>query len=382
MTACGQTDSSQLRVAIAAPFPPPSGGMSVQAMKLCSRLTAEGFAVDAVPTNPQLPRYAGFLGSYPGARTLVREVQYLFSLFRCVCRCAIIHHLSASGIYFFLHSAPLLVLGRLWKRRLILNYRGGRAADFLSSWSWIVVPLMHLADRVAVPSEFLQRIFKRHSIESCILPNIADLELFPFRQSMEFAPRLLATRNLEPMYNVECALRAFRIVQNRFPHATLGIAGAGSEAKRLAGLVDEWRLLGVTFYGAVPHEKLPALYDQHDVYVNSSDVDNFPGALVEAACSGLVIVSTRAGGISDMIRDRESGLLVDLNDHEGLATAVLACLNDQDLARGLTRAARHWAEQFCWPKIFPRLMDCYGLSPALDSSLGQERAPIQQSSYI
>jgi glycosyltransferase involved in cell wall biosynthesis len=169
------------------------------------------------------------------------------------------------------------------------------------------------------------------------------------------------------MYNVECILRAFRIVRGKFPQAILGIAGAGSEESRLRERVREWQLKGVRFYGTVPHRQLPALYAEHDIFVNASNVDNFPGALLEAACSGLPIVTTRAGGIPDMIRDHETGLLVNLNDHEALANGVLECLEEQDLARNLARRARTWVEQFAWANIFPKLMECYGLPPAVGS---------------
>jgi len=243
----------------------------------------------------------------------------------------------------------------------VLNYRGGKAEDFLRSWSWAALPLMHCAGQVVVPSEFLRRVFQKFGIDSSLLPNIADTELFPFVERTQLSPRLFVSRNLEPMYDVECVLRAFRIIQETFPLATLGIAGDGSEAPKLRSLVREWSLRGVSFYGAVPYRELPSLYKQHDIYVNASRVDNFPGALVEAACDGLPIVSTRAGGIPEMIRHRENGLLVEIGDDHALAGGVLELLHRQDFARQLALTARAWAEQFSWHNVFPELLRCYGL---------------------
>jgi glycosyltransferase involved in cell wall biosynthesis len=119
-------------------------------------------------------------------------------------------------------------------------------------------------------------------------------------------------------------------------------------------------LPGVTFHGAVPNAALPALYNENDIFINASNVDNFPGALVEAACAGLPIVTTKAGGIPDMIEDHKTGLLVELNDADGLATAVMECVENPVAARAMTRTARAWAEQFAWEKIFPQLLACYG----------------------
>lgn len=364
--------SAAPKVWIVAPSAPPFGGMSVQAEKLMTRLVSEGIAAEVIPTNPIFPRPLRLLERIPVIRTILREMMYLISLLRIVRHPGVVHHFSASYLFFFLHSGPLLLLGRLGRTKIVLNYRGGQAAVFLRNWSWLALPLLRGADRIVVPSEFLQRVFQDFGFASTILPNLADTEMFPFVAREQFSSRLFVSRNLEPMYDMECVLRAFQAVRRKVPQAVLGIAGDGSEADRLRSLVREWGLRGVCFYGAVPHQELPALYQQHDIYLNASRVDNFPGALVEAACAGLPIVTTRAGGIPEMIRHRENGLLCDVGDAEALANCVLEILERQDFARQLARNARSWAEQFSWRKVFPRLMQCYGLDaepmiPALAS---------------
>jgi len=349
-------------VSIVAPFPPPYGGMSLQAEKLVSLLQKEGIAVRVVATNPCPPRLLGWVQRIAGVRTLLREVQYLFALIRTLPACDIVHHFSASGLFFFAHTVPVLVLGSWFKKRVILNYRGGNAAHFLGDWSWCVVPLMRLATSVCVPSEFLQQVFSKWALHPTLLPNIADTERFAWHERRQFAPTLLVTRHLEPMYNTECALRAFRSVKEAFPDAILSVAGDGSDAARLRALVSEWKLSGVRFLGAVAADRLPALYASHDIYINSSNVDNFPGALVEAACSGLPIVTTEAGGIPWMIRDHHNGVLVKLGDHEALAAGVMKILWHPDLGRRLARNAQNWAEQFSWRNVLPVLLEFYEAS--------------------
>src|SRR4029077_5806874 len=98
--------------------------------------------------------------------------------------------LSASYLFFFLHSAPLLVLCKWSRNKLVVNYRGGKAAKFMKSWSWLAAPLLRAADQVAVPSEYLQRVFRTYGVPCAVLPNIADTELFPFKERGHFSPRL------------------------------------------------------------------------------------------------------------------------------------------------------------------------------------------------
>ena len=350
------------KVWIVAPVPPPYGGMSLQAEKLAQKLAGEGFSVKVLPTNPLPPPGLRLLGRIPVVRTAVREIQYLCSLKAIRRGNGVVHHLSASDLFFFLHSAPLLLLVKAFKRRLVLNYRGGKADRFLRSWSWAVVPLLRAADEVAVPSGYLQRVFSSHGVRCSVLPNIADTDLFPFRERKQIGPRLFVSRHLEPMYDTECVLRAFRRVQRSVPEATLGIAGDGTEKDRLETLVRDWGLSGVNFYGAVPYVGLPALYAQHDIYLNGSRVDNFPGALVEAACAGLPIVSTRAGGIPDMIEHGKNGLLAEVGDDQALADNVLNLLRRPEFAYELARTARTWAEQFSWRRILPQLLRADGIS--------------------
>jgi glycosyltransferase involved in cell wall biosynthesis len=180
------------------------------------------------------------------------------------------------------------------------------------------------------------------------------------------------------MYNTECLLRAFRIIKARFPEATVSVAGDGSEAMRLRDLVSQWKLDGVKFLGPIGHDELPALYASHDIYVNSSNVDNFPGALVEAACCGLPIVTTGAGGIPSMIKHRENGIVVDLNDDMALAAGVSEIIEHPELGHSLARQARKWAEQFSWKEVFPRLLACYGsIATNIETSVPEAQALIQ-----
>jgi hypothetical protein len=198
--------------------------MSVQAEKLRKGLVSEGIAAEMISTNAPFPPPLKKLERIPVLRTIIRETLYLISLARIIRNPGAVHHFSASYLFFFLHSAPLLLLGRWCPMKIVLNYRGGQAADFLQKWSWAALPLLRRADQIVVPSEFLQRVFQRFGLASTVLPNLADIELFPFVEREQFSPRLLVSRSLEPMYDIECVLRAFQLIQRKVPHSMLGIA--------------------------------------------------------------------------------------------------------------------------------------------------------------
>jgi glycosyltransferase involved in cell wall biosynthesis len=328
--------------------------MSIQAQKLAALLKRE--CIDVLTINAV--ENCGVTKHLPGVRTFVRELRYLGRVLANARRCDAIHHFVASGLYFFLFSAPAILIARLCRSTIVLNYRGGNADQFLSKWGFVAVPIMRLADFTVVPSSFLNKVLRSHGIDSRLLPNIADIQAFQFRARTKLAPRLLVTRNLEPMYNVECVLRAFERIQQRFSASVLGIAGTGREEIRLKQLARQLRL-NVKFYGAVSPDDMPELYDRFDIWLNASNVDNFPGALVEAACCGLPIVTTAAGGIPDMIQNGSTGLLVPLNDDRALAEAAISLLEHPEIAARLAERAHQWAQQFGWETIFPTLLKYY-----------------------
>jgi glycosyltransferase involved in cell wall biosynthesis len=348
-----------LKVCLIAPVPPPYGGMSVQAALLADRLRGEGADVQVLATNPGLPTGCAWLEVVPGVRTLLREILFCVRLLPAVRRADVVHHLAASHLYFVLHSAPAILACRLSGTRIVLNYRGGDAPTFLRRYRRLLVPLIRLADAVVVPSGFLERVFRRYGIEVAVIPNVADIEAFTFEPRTQLRPRLIVTRALEPMYNVEGVLRAFRRVQQHYPEAALGIVGAGSQAAHLRDLVREWKLQHVRFHGWVARAELPGLYCEYDVCINASLVDNFPGSLVEAACCGLPIVTSGAGGIPDMIRHRNTGMLCRVHDDAQLADGVIEVLRTPMLAAAMARNARCWAEQFAWSRVSPQVLRCY-----------------------
>jgi glycosyltransferase involved in cell wall biosynthesis len=112
------------------------------------------------------------------------------------------------------------------------------------------------------PSAFLQRVFARHGLDATIVPNIVDLSRFhPLpRPPFGDAPHLVVTRNLEPIYDIPTALRAFAIVRNTFAQARLTVAGSGPELGRLQALAGGLGLGScVHFCGRIDNAAMAAL---------------------------------------------------------------------------------------------------------------------------
>jgi glycosyltransferase involved in cell wall biosynthesis len=336
------------------------GGQAVQAARLLERLRKEPeLEIDFLPVNPQLPGVLGRLQAIKYVRTVLTSAAYVAALLRRVRRYDVVHIFSASYFSFLLAPTPAILVSRLYGKRTILNYRSGEAEDHLQRWRRTALPVMRMADSIIAPSGYLVDVFKRFGLDAGYIYNIVETERFRFRERSPLKPVFFSNRNFEPLYNVACTLRAFAFIQKRYREARLVLAGDGSLRAELEALARELNLRNVEFIGRVKPERMHELYDAADVYLNSPDIDNMPGSIIEAFASGLPVVTTNAGGIPYIVTDGSTGLMVERNDHEALAEAALRLLEDPALATSLARAGLDECRKYCWDAVRGQWVNLY-----------------------
>lgn len=350
---------TRLRVAIVAPSLGILGGQAVQAHALLERWRDDPeVAAWLVPINPEPPGPLKAALQVKYLRTVVTEATYLPLLVRELRKADIVHIFSASYFSFLLAPLPALAVARLVGTPALMNYHSGEAPDHLQR-SAIARRALRSADVNIVPSPFLQRVFGQFQIPARVIPNTIDRERFGFRIRDPLRPRLLSTRNLEPLYNVGCTLRAFRAVQAHHAGATLTVVGAGSQEQHLRKYAYDTGLRNVTFVGRVPPDQVAKFYADADIYVQTPDIDNMPLSILEAFASGLPVVSTEAGGVPSMLTHGQHGLLAPLNDAGTIAAHVLRLLSDQPFARTLVAAAHASTEALAWPRVREQWLAAY-----------------------
>jgi L-malate glycosyltransferase len=346
------------RVAIVAASLDILGGQGVQARSLVDSLTADGQPVSFLPINPTFPRPFAGLRQWRGVRTLVNQGLYIPGLAR-LAQVDVAHVFSAAYASFLLAPLPAMAVARALHKHVVLHYHSGEADDHLANWGAFVHPWLQLAHHIVVPSEYLREVFARHGYTARVIPNVVDLSRFVYRERRPLGPRLLSTRNLEPHYRVDVIVQAFARLKPRVPEATLTIAGYGSEEPRLRRLVDSGKLADVRFVGKVDPAAMPGLYDDADIYLNASVVDNQPVSILEACAAGLPVVSTGTGDIPAMVRHEQTGLLVPPFDPDAMARAVIALLDEPDRARDYARRAHDTLGRYTWPAVREAWADVY-----------------------
>jgi glycosyltransferase involved in cell wall biosynthesis len=164
--------------------------------------------------------------------------------------------------------------------------------------------------------------------------------------AVAFAGRLTAQKSLGD------ALAAVAAVDG----VELLIAGDGDERRVLERRAAELGLgARVRFLGPLPRERVLALFRAADASILSSSWENFPHTVVEALAVGTPVLATDVGGVAEVVRDGENGLLVPAGDQAALADAVRRFVADGELAGRLRAAAAPSVERFSRERVFAEL---------------------------
>jgi glycosyltransferase involved in cell wall biosynthesis len=143
---------------------------------------------------------------------------------------------------------------------------------------------------------------------------------------------------------VDVLLQSWRLVHKELPQARLLIVGDGSLKRQLLRMVEALEIAEcVEFTGE--RDDIPAQLRRSSIAVSPSRHEGMPNAVLEAMACGLPCVATRVSGSEDIIEQGVNGLLVEIEDYQGMARALLTLLRDPALTRKLGYAARSTIEQ-------------------------------------
>jgi glycosyltransferase involved in cell wall biosynthesis len=143
-------------------------------------------------------------------------------------------------------------------------------------------------------------------------------------------PVVLWVGRLVPSKRPDALARVASLVRAARPDAVVLAAGTGEWP---GGLGPDVRALGFV-------EDLPGLYHSADVVLSTSEYEGFGLTLAEAMAAGVPVVSTRVGGVEDVVEDGVTGILAPLGDEDAMAEAILSLLADGERRRAMGEAGR------------------------------------------
>lgn len=258
-------------------------------------------------------------------------------------------------------------LAALLKIPLIAVLHGGNLPDFVRRNRAWTRRVFRRARILIAPSPFLAEAMRRFDFDVRVVPNVIDLDAYPFKQRRSIAPNLIWMRSFHPTYNPALALETLALLRKTHPNATLTMAGVDKGLEN--AMKNAARAMNldaaIKFPGFLDHSGKIREFERADVYLNTNRVDNMPVSVVEACALGLPVVATRVGGVPYLLAHEETGLLVPDDDAEAMRAAVARLLAEPDLTEKLSRGGRELAARSGWTavraeweKLFAEVVDC------------------------
>ncbi len=339
-------------------WPPDPGGPASHAPALAGFLHDRGHVVEVVTTADSEPASRGYPVRWVRRRSSLRHARAALLVRECARRADVVYATSMirrAAIGSSLARRPLVVKvtsDEVFERARRSGRFAGTLDEFQEESSGRILLLrvtrqaaLRRASHLFFPSAYLRDVAlgwgvdpSRVSVLANPAPPLPDL---PSREALRaelglegfvlgFAGRLVPAKALD------VALRAVAAV----PGVTIVIVGDGPDRPALESMARE---LGIEervhFRGTVGRDEVLRLFRASDAALLSSAWENFPHTVVEALAVGCPVVATRVGGIPEVVRDGENGLLVPPLDTDGLASAISRLADDSGLRARVAAAA-------------------------------------------
>ena len=174
---------------------------------------------------------------------------------------------------------------------------------------------------------------------------------------------LLYVGRMDPLKGVENLLHATRALKEYFPIKLVAVGGGDQsqpELKRLRKLSAELQIEdSVSFMGSMRQEELPPLYNAADVCVVPSYYESFGLVALESLACGTPVVASRVGGISNVVRDGETGYILEENRPQFLTETIAKLFSNQSPCMNSAELIRETVEGFSWSRIAENMLPEY-----------------------
>jgi len=262
---------------------------------------------------------------------------------------------------------PLIIFGIVMKivssKPLVVSFHGSdlNMAKRNKIFRQLLKLFMKFADAAVVNSSFMAKLLQKIVPESSpvIIPMGSGL---PEAQQIDIANKseeILFVGRLIELKGCEYLLKATSKIIRKHNNIKINIVGDGPLRRNLETLSKELGIAeNIIFHGYLSGEPLQKLYGKASIFVLPSIVDNrgftegLGTVLIEALINNCAVIAADVGGIPDIVKNGETGLLFPEKDVDSLAMSILKIIEDDELRKNLAKNGRRFVEEnFSWESI-------------------------------
>ena len=271
---------------------------------------------------------------------------------------------STKAFYFALYFS---IISKILSLKYIPIIHGGNIESRIKKTRWLTNFIFKNADVSIAPSIFVFNIFKKNNYSIRYIPNCIDFSYYKFKIREKIRPRIFWLRAFHGIYNPEMAIYVLKDLCEFYSNASLTMVGADKDGslKKCKEISKKYNLNHkVKFFGYLKKFEWIEKAKKHDIFINTSKIDNMPVSIIEMMALGLPIISTNVGGIPFILESHKNSLLVRSNDIKNMSMKIKYLIENHSIATTLSINALHDSKKFStdlvipeWVKIIKKYFD-------------------------
>lgn len=372
-------------------YHPDYGGAEVFVKEIAERSAQDGHIVlvltHAIKGSPRTEVFNGvkiIRVSHPisiekSTSSHLPSIMFIFPAILQAMRVVIKENISVIHCHGSMSSLCGYIIKKLFKKKLVITVQGGDIGDYPEStggFCGVLKPVIRTylgaADAITCVSTHLVGVainkFGAKNIK--LIPNGVDMSMFKstddketFKKNLNIEEKriIISVSRLTPKNGIDYLIRAFPEILARFSDTRLILLGGGKQEEEIKKLKRE---LGVqdkiTLIDHVPHAEIKKYLSIADVFIRPSLDEGFGIAFIEAMACGIPVIGTNVGGIPDIIKNNENGIIIEPRNEKQIINSILNLLNNKDLAEKLSAKGHEYVKkQFNWDNIYKKMKSVY-----------------------
>jgi glycosyltransferase involved in cell wall biosynthesis len=266
---------------------------------------------------------------------------------------------------------PMLAYHFLEKKQIVVMFLIGNAEEtipLMVPWARWIAPLIgwycRKITRRADFSGFMSQVLIDRYAKDCSNVVVCNNCRYPRdiiveKRSADVSnpPRIIYLGRLSVEKGLDILFKAIKLLNEKMD-IHLDIFGSGPMQEELEQLADKLGITGIiTWHGRVAGKPLFDAFYRADTFVLSSFSEGMPSTIPEAASQGLPIVATDVGGVREILKNGQAGLIVPANDPEALSAALERSVTDMELRKRLIKESLQIAQENCLENQAGRLIE-------------------------
>lgn len=233
----------------------------------------------------------------------------------------------------------------------------------------IIQKNLDAADLICSTSEVMKKQTKNLLVSPkkiLVTPFGIDTTKFTPKRNFSEEVHVIGTvKTLASKYGIDTLIKAFAIVANKLSDKDLRlvIAGDGPQRTELVNLASNLEIADkCKFLGRISHDKVPEVLHSFDIYValSESESESFGVAILEASACGLPVVVSDAGGLSEVVENGKTGIVVPRRDPEAAAKAIFLLMNYAQMRRRLSEnGVKRVNQLYLWRNCYKTLYEAF-----------------------